>query len=63
MRYRLLAGAIGLLLISCAVDAWTRGDVFLPTSASGGALLVAIVVAIGAGISAALRAMRRPRQR
>lgn len=55
----LLASAGGILIVSCLADWARRGDVFLPTSASGGALVIFLVVALVTGIIAALRAARR----
>lgn len=55
----LLASAGGILLISCLADFFRRGDIFLPTSASGGALVVFVLAAVAVGIIALLRAARR----
>lgn len=59
MKARLLAGAAGLVVISCAIDFARAGDVFMVSSPSGAALLVFIVVVLGIGITSLARLIWR----
>lgn len=59
MKARLLAGAAGLVVISCAIDFARTGDVFMVSSPSGGALLVFVLVVLAIGIISLARLIWR----